>query len=148
VHKAVMVSTVSLLMACGRQTPMSGDWTACYRSDGPSRSPVCGNVNVAQSPTSFVGSPVYFVTHSVPLIAILPPGSARDTGSFGSLRRRDGDYWELTIGTAQGVVYQSGAPLAQLRLRGDTLMGTWSRSCFAGCPGNGTVLMFRPRGAS
>jgi len=140
--------TLAFALACRQNESMAGSWLACFSRGVTDSQTTCGTVTVADTTLPGEAGQVYLLTHTVPLVAILPAGSALDTGSFGSLRRREGDdEWNLTLGTPQGVIYMSGAPTAPLSRHGDTLSGRWERICFSGCPGNGNAFMVR-RGAS
>jgi len=126
--------------------PLDGAWTLCLTEATRNVGPFCGPLTATL--TEADGQPAHYrVHHELPLDSLL--GVSQPVPSFGVIApaadtSRGAPAWRLLLGVEEGVVMVYDAGLhGELAGTPDSLEGTWSHMCFAGCPEHGTVTLHR-----
>ena len=130
---------------------LEGAWTLCLAETTKDAGPFCGPLTATL--TEAEGQPAYYrIQHELPLDSLF--GVSQPLPSFGVIAPAAGDDdadtqrgargWRLLLGVEEGVVMVYDAGLhGELAGTPDSLEGTWSHMCFAGCPEHGTVTLRR-----
>lgn len=135
------------LTACAAEPPRRTDWEGCLQRSTPEPSmTVCGTVQVRGAIIDTLNFSVQ-VEHDLPISTLFIDSDA-DLSSEGSLFR-SGTTWRLQLGTIQprhtgevAVTSDDGSIEAKLEAHGDSLAGSWLRTClFDACPESGTVWL-------
>lgn len=154
---ALVCSTFALLaLACSAPAPtpadagggaghglaaLEGRWTLCMTEETQGRGPMCAALT-AERRGAGPDSMHYAVTHELPLDSLL--GTAHRPPPYGVIAPADSGRWRLLLGVDAGVVNAFDVGLhGTLAPSGDSLAGTWTHSCFAGCPERGRVVLRR-----
>jgi hypothetical protein len=120
---------------------LEGRWTLCMTEASRGRGPLCAPLT-AERRGGGQASAHYAVTHELPLNSLL--GSTHRPPPYGVIAPADSGRWRLLLGVDAGVVNAFDVGLhGTLSSSGDSLWGTWSHSCFAGCPEQGGVVLRR-----
>jgi hypothetical protein len=144
--RPILVSLVGTVLAgCADRAATLRTWEGCLvRQEPAPLVRACGRITLRGrlgDTTRFVRQ----VEHTIPL--------ERLADADGELARegyaeRNGDAWRMELGTEQEgspgtvtMMSDGGAFRLDLRARGDSLVGTWTRDCFLACPQHGTVTL-------
>jgi hypothetical protein len=140
---------LSSIVACRDQGEAFRTWEGCLDRDHPRPAvQACGQFTVRNSIRDSLrfGSSV---SHTFPLgaLTVSPNDSFHSEGAFS----REGNWWNLQLGNEQpsgGGEYwladDDGSFTTKLKLRGDSLVGTWERTCMLeSCPETGTITLHR-----
>jgi hypothetical protein len=120
---------------------LEGRWTVCMTEATRGRGPLCAPLT-AERRGGGRDSVHYAVTHELPLDSLL--GSTHRPPPYGVIAPADSGRWRLLLGVDAGVVNAFDVGLhGTLTPSGDSLAGTWTHSCFAGCPEQGRVVLRR-----
>jgi hypothetical protein len=139
-----------LLAACADPGSAVRAWEGCLeRSNPPPVVRACGQITLRgmlRDTTNFVVQ----VRHTIPLerLTAHPQYAAPRAG----VADRAGDSWHLQLGTPQPrftgepvEAIDNGSFVLNAEVRGDSLRGSWSRTCLAGCEDFGSVALRRVR---
>ena len=127
--------------SAGRAAGLDGRWTLCMTEETQGRGPMCAALT-AERRGAGPDSMHYAVTHELPLDSLL--GTAHRPPPYGVIAPADSGRWRLLLGVDAGVVNAFDVGLhGTLAPSGDSLAGTWTHSCFAGCPERGRVVLRR-----
>ena len=127
--------------AADRPVALEGRWTLCMTEETQGRGPLCAMLT-AEARGTGPDSMHYAVTHELPLDSLL--GTAHRPPPWGVIAPADSGRWRLLLGVDAGVVNAFDVGLHGMLVRSeDSLSGTWSHSCFAGCPERGRVVLRR-----
>jgi hypothetical protein len=125
----------------GRAAGLDGRWTLCMTETTQGTGPLCATLS-AERRSGDTGAEYYAVTHELPLDSLLR--TAHRPPPYGVLAAADSGRWRLLLGVDEGVVSAFDVGLhGTLAPDGDSLAGTWSHSCFAGCPEQGRAVLRR-----
>ena len=103
--------------------------------------PLCAALSAGRR-TGGTGAEYWAVTHELPLDSLLR--TAHRPPPHGVLAPADSGRWRLLLGVDEGVINAFDVGLhGTLTPDGDSLTGTWTHSCFAGCPEQGRVVLRR-----
>ena len=154
-HRAVSLTVGALLLASCRTpappgpvqpaaAPLEGRWTLCLAETTRGTGPFCGPLTAAYRQGAAPGGAAgyYQLEHGVPLDSLLR--TPHPHPRFGVLAPTDGERWRLLLGVEEGVVNAFDVGLhGELDEAIDSLSGSWSHSCFAGCTERGSVVLRR-----
>jgi hypothetical protein len=148
-RRAQAVAVIAL-GACGsgKAPDVSGDWSVCLESQARI---VCGSAEVAAS-RGPVGRylawfPLTFQLELDSVPGLVRPRSDRCGSVLVDQEKERGISVVLGIRCLNVTEADGGNLDAEfLDLRGDSLMGEWYQSCFAGCSARGRLTMVRQRG--
>lgn len=120
---------------------LEGRWTLCMTEETQGRGPMCAALT-AERRGAGPDSMHYAVTHELALDSLL--GTPHRPPRYGVIAPADSGRWRLLLGVDAGVVNAFDVGLhGTLAPSGDSLAGTWTHSCFAGCPERGRVVLRR-----
>jgi hypothetical protein len=124
-----------------RPAELEGRWTLCMTEATRGRGPLCAPLT-AERRGGGRDSVHYAVSHELRLDSLL--ASTHRPPPHGVIAPADSGRWRLLLGVDAGVVNAFDVGLhGTLSSSGDSLWGTWSHSCFAGCPEQGGVVLRR-----
>jgi hypothetical protein len=137
-----------LLAACADRATAGRTWQGCLeRSDPAPPVRACGEITVrgtVRDTAQFVAQ----VRHTIPLERLTAKAGLRQPRQ--GVADRAGDSWHLQLGTPQPRLtgeaveaVDNGSFVLNLAVRGDSLLGSWGRTCFGGCPEFGSVALRR-----
>jgi hypothetical protein len=121
--------------------PLAGRWTLCLIEATRNAGPYCGALTATRRETD--DAPAYYqLEHDAPLDSLL--GTAGPHPRFGVLAPAEGGRWRLMLDVDEGttMVYDAGMH-GEVAGDADSLSGTWSLMCFAGCAEHGTAVLMR-----
>ena len=139
---------VCLLSGCGDPGNAVRTWVGCLERAAPAP-PVraCGEITLRgtlRDTANFMAQ----VRHTIPLERLTRNPGVRWPGE--GVAHRSGDGWRLQLGTPQprflgqfAEAADNGAFELNLAVHGDSLLGSWVRTCFAGCQEFGSVALRR-----
>jgi hypothetical protein len=141
----VVLSVLSVATSCRqKQVTLSGTWTLCIAYSLARSS--CGTAVVGKPDTTpgMAWHTHYPFTHLVNLAPVLPVRAER--GQCGSLLLNNDSTLTLLVGILCGNTWEAdGGNLSaeRLRLRNDTISGSWYQHCFSGCTAHGSLSFIR-----
>ncbi len=121
--------------------PLAGRWILCLTEATRDTGRYCGPLTATQREAD--NAPAYYqLEHDAPLDSLL--GTAGPHPRFGVLAPADGGRWRLLLDVEEGttMVYDAGMH-GEVAGDTDSLSGTWSLMCFAGCAEHGTAVLKR-----
>jgi hypothetical protein len=131
-----------------RARSVEGAWSACFRMPPAAPDLVCGLITVGKgrpvNPDHPTSATLYPVTSAVPLAKF---GSAFQAfPAFGVLATTaDSGRWHLQIGfrdrETTWAADDGSIVTDELIMDSDSIFGPWARTCFAGCPERGTLVL-------
>lgn len=148
--RPIVVSLVGTVPAgCADHAAAPRTWEGCLVRQEPA--PVvraCGRITLRGR----LGDTASFsrqVRHTIPLERLADGDDPYPREGYAA---RGGDAWRMALGAEQEgppgpvtMMSDGGAFHLDLRARGDSLVGTWTRDCFFACPQRGTVTLRRVR---